>query len=58
MEKPFWVKAGKFGWIRTDDPGYEFENVSEDIHGRDEHTFFYNKEGPFTSICVSGSQPG
>ncbi len=62
MDKPLWVKAGKFGWIRTNDAGFEFENVSEDSHGRDEYTFFYNKDGvrqgPFTSICVLGSQPG
>ena len=58
----FWVKAGDFGWINTDDAGYEFEDVGEDQFGRDEHTFFYNKDGvqhgPFTSLCVSGSRPG
>lgn len=61
-EKPLWVKAGQFGWIRTDDSGFEFDNVSEDMGGRDNYTFYYNKNGkrhgPFTSICVLGSQPG
>lgn len=61
-ERPLWIKAGQFGWIRNDDAGLEIEDVSEDNFGRDNYTFYLTKDGakhgPFTSICVSGSQPG
>ena len=61
-EKPLWVKAGEFGWIRTDSAGFTFENVEEDMGGRDSITFTYKvdgkEHGPFTSIAVLGSQPG
>ena len=53
---PRWVKAGEHGWINLEKEDYQFEDISEDIYGKDVLAFTY-KEKLYHSNVVIGVVP-
>lgn len=53
-----WIKAGEYGWVDSNDPAVEIEDLSEDPYGADVYTFTYNGETYQSRAYLGYSPPG